>query len=69
MDALDMDLDMRISRTSHLSPFFSVPSSISRMSRRIKLLPGSCIPPALMVHSLLLISLSIARISRHRKSR
>lgn len=89
-----------ISRTSCLSPLFSVPSrlvawqsldvtaqctcskivwqtwwfsicycSISRMSRCIKLLPGSCIPPASMVHSLLLISISIARISCNRKSR
>ncbi|KAH9575250.1 hypothetical protein CY35_01G102100 [Sphagnum magellanicum] len=58
-----------ISRTSCVSPLFSVPSSLSRMSRHIKLLPGSCIQPASMVHSLLLISISIARISCHRKSR
>ncbi|KAH8974593.1 hypothetical protein BDL97_01G109200 [Sphagnum fallax] len=58
-----------ISRTSRLSPLFSVPSSISRMSRRMKLLPGSCIPSASMVHSLILISISIARISCNRKSR
>ncbi|CAK9190622.1 unnamed protein product [Sphagnum troendelagicum] len=44
-------------------------SFISRMSRCIKLLPGSCIPSASMVHSLILISISIARISCNRKSR